>query len=193
MENHSIEKQPVEEPAVDLPLPPRPQGNTTADVVADASAEKHKSNGGRQSAHIAGDCAAAAERDMGRTERIDCVDDGAAGVSETVEAPGGRRSSDGGGSNSHPAGEPSQPTASSTAPEQQQDTASTEAPAPPKERAFHPPSSSVARNRKSAAAPDLKDLPILPEVVRYREGKKDVPMLCLVQGCGVDLSAQAEY
>jgi hypothetical protein len=39
----------------------------------------------------------------------------------------------------------------------------------------------------------LSDLPVLASFNDFKEAKKDLPMRCFIEGCGVDISGEADY
>ncbi|KAL4451581.1 hypothetical protein ABPG75_007243 [Micractinium tetrahymenae] len=50
-----------------------------------------------------------------------------------------------------------------------------------------------AKAPNPASVDSLEGLPVLPDIVRNKDLKRELPLVCHIVGCGVDLTAQADY
>ena len=44
-----------------------------------------------------------------------------------------------------------------------------------------------------AVGAEAGDIPVLPDIARSKESKKELPLVCHIIGCGLSLADQAEY
>lgn len=51
----------------------------------------------------------------------------------------------------------------------------------------------AAKSPRPATVDSLEGLPVLPDVVRNKDLKRELPLVCHIVGCGVDLTTQADY
>ncbi|GAB4819310.1 hypothetical protein N2152v2_006356 [Parachlorella kessleri] len=57
----------------------------------------------------------------------------------------------------------------------------------------HALSPASTAERPAPALADPSAIPVLPDIVRQKDAKRDLPMVCHIEGCGLDLCTQAEY